>query len=233
MREMITSTVNKKIKDAYRLLKKKNRKEMGLFIIEGDHLVEEAIKAKVMVEVFTSNENKNGTLVAPHIIKKLTDAVSPQDIVAVCKKPEVKKLGNKVVALDMVQDPGNVGTIIRTALAFGFTDVVVRGSDVYSPKALRSSQGALFGINVIQTNDISAYFYGYQVIGAILDKDAKSYKEVKLEEKMILVLGNEGKGISKEVIEKLSDKVYIPINFESLNVASAGAILMNEYGKGE
>ena len=231
MREMITSTVNKKIKDAYRLLKKKHRKDMGLFIIEGDHLVEEATKAGIVQEVFTSNENKNGTLVAPHIIKKLTDSVSPQDIVAVCRIMEVKPLGKKVIALDVVQDPGNVGTIIRTARAFGFTDVIVHGSDIYSPKSLRSSQGSLFGINVIQTKDISEYFNGYQVIGALLDHNAKHYEKIELKEKFILVLGNEGKGISSGIISKLNEKVYIPINFESLNVASAGAILMNEYGK--
>jgi len=231
MREMITSINNPKVKEYTRLMKKKNRKEHGLFIVEGYNMVNEAKAAGLIVEVITSDEKSEGTLVAPFVLKKLTDAVTPQPIIAICKKPKTKELGKRVLALDNVQDPGNVGTLIRSARAFGFTDVVVHGAEVYSPKTLRSSQGAIFGINVTQTQDITKFFEDRQVIGAILGKDAKAYNKVKPEEEFVLVVGNEGNGISQEVQSKLTEKVYIPIDFESLNVASAGAILLNEYKK--
>lgn len=231
MREMITSINNQKIKEYSKLLKKKTRRELGMFIVEGYNMVSEALESNVVVEVLTSDEKQKGTLVAPFIIKKLTDAVTPQPIIAICKKPKDKQIGNRVLALDNVQDPGNVGTLIRTAKAFGFTDIVIKGADAYSPKTLRSSQGAIFGINIIQTQNIIPFFEDKQVIGALLDKDAKEYNKIKLQEDFVLVLGNEGNGISKEVINVLTDKVYIPIDFESLNVASAGAILLNEYKK--
>ena len=231
MKAMITSINNPKIKQYSKLLNKKYQKELGMFIVEGQHMVSEAKEANLIIEVLTSNKKYEGTLVAPFIIKKLTDTINPQPILAICKKPKIKNIGNRVLALDNVQDPGNVGTLIRTASAFGFSDVIIKGADAYSPKTLRSTQGAIFNINVIQTQDLISYFKNKQIIGAVLDKQAIKYSELKLKDEFILVLGNEGSGISNEVIAKLTDKVYIPINFESLNVASAGAILINEYKK--
>ncbi len=222
---------NKKIKDYKKLLQKKYRREFKLFLVEGDHLISEAKANGEVVDMMTMNPEKEGLILAPFIYKRLSETESPQDSIAVVKIPEPKEIGKRVLALDGVQDPGNVGTLIRTAVAFGFTDVIVKGADVYSAKAIRSSQGAIFKINVTQTKDISKFFEDKQVLGALLDKEASVYSDVKLKEEFILVLGNEGQGISEEVQEKLTDKVYIPIEFESLNVASAGAILLNEYKK--
>ncbi len=229
--EIISSMANKKIKDYKKLLKKKYRREFKLFLVEGINLVEEAKSKAEVVDILTMNPEKEGIILAPFIYKRLTETESPQDIMAVVKMPAPKELGKRVLALDGVQDPGNVGTLIRTAVAFGFTDVIVKGADMYSAKTIRSSQGAIFKINLIQTNDITKFFDGKQVIGAMLDKAAVSYHEVKKSDDFILVLGNEGQGISEEVQKSLTDKVYIPIEFESLNVASAGAILINEYKK--
>ena len=222
---------NKKIKDYKKLLQKKYRREFKLFLVEGDHLISEAKANGEVVDMMTMNPEKEGLILAPFIYKRLSETESPQDSIAVVKIPAPKEIGKRVLALDGVQDPGNVGTLIRTAVAFGFTDVIVKGADVYSAKAIRSSQGAIFKINVTQTKDISNFFEDKQVLGALLDKEASVYSDVKLKEEFILVLGNEGQGISEEVQEKLTDKVYIPIKFESLNVASAGAILLNEYKK--
>ncbi len=222
---------NKKIKDYKKLLQKKYRREFKLFLVEGDHLISEAKANGEVVDMMTMNPEKEGLILAPFIYKRLSETESPQDSIAVVKIPEPKEIGKRVLALDGVQDPGNVGTLIRTAVAFGFTDVIVKGADVYSAKAIRSSQGAIFKINVTQTKHISKFFEDKQVLGALLDKEASVYSDVKLKEEFILVLGNEGQGISEEVQEKLTDKVYIPIKFESLNVASAGAILLNEYKK--
>ena len=222
---------NQKIREYKKLLKKKNRREAGLFIVEGRNMVNEARERGDIVDVLTTNPDEKGVLVAPFVFKRLTETESPQDIIAVVKIPKLKAVGDRVLALNNVQDPGNVGTLIRTAAAFGYTDVIVQGADVYSAKALRSSQGAIFGINVIQTKDVSQFFDGRQVLGAMLDKEATSYDKVNLEEKFMIVLGNEGHGIDKEVQKKLTEKVYIPIEFESLNVASAGAILMSKFKK--
>ena len=229
---MIKSMSNPKIKEYSKLLKNKYIKKHKLFIVEGYHLVEEAKKAGIVEEIITTNQHVGGTMVESYIIKKLTSTKTPQEIVAICKCPEPKEISKKVLALDNIQDPGNLGTLIRTALAFGFTDVIVKGANVYSQKVLRSSQGAFFNINIIQTDDILNYFDNSKTkIGALLDKTAINYKDIEKEklEEFILVLGNEGNGISEEVQKKLDVRVYIPIKFESLNVAQAGAILINEY----
>ncbi len=228
---MITSLSNEKIKEAAKLLDKKYRDQSGTFLVEGFHLVEEAKAASLLVEVFTCDESTGGTLVSRDVIKKLSSTDSPQSIVGIVKKPQVKLLGNKVLVLENVQDPGNVGTLLRTAIAFGFNSVIVQGVDVFSPKVTRSSQGAIFRLNVIQTHEISTYFEGFSIVGAILDKKAIAYSELIVPDKMMLVLGNEGQGISEKTISLLDFKVYIPIAFESLNVAIAGGILMNEYQK--
>ncbi|WKX02677.1 TrmH family RNA methyltransferase [Candidatus Mycoplasma mahonii] len=228
---MITSMANPKIKQYQKLLKKKYRREYKLFIVEGFNMLEEAQKNAKVIDVITTNEKINGTLVAPFIFEKLTDSVSPQPVIGIVKMPKHNPLGKRVLVLNNVQDPGNVGTLIRSAKAFGFTDVIVQGVDVYSPKTLRSSQGAIFGINVIQTRDVVPFLSDYQVIGAMLDKDAQIYDDIKLQSKFILILGNESQGVEKKIQKFLTDKVYIPIDFESLNVASAGAILLNQYKK--
>lgn len=224
---MITSTQNTKIKDYAKLQVKKYRKILGQFLVEGFHLVEEAKKAGIVIETFATDE-KHGTLVSPEVISKLSSTETPQPIVAVCKKIEEKPLGNKVLVLNDIQDPGNVGTLIRTAAAFGWTDVVVQGVDIYSPKVIRSSQGAFFKINVVQTQNLDL-INDFPKVGALLDKDATTYTKYKASSKIALILGNEGNGIQQEVIDTLDHKVYIPIEFESLNVAQAGAILLNEY----
>lgn len=229
MREMITSSANPKIKDYAKLLQKKYRDDTGLFIVEGYHLVEEALKAKIVKEVLTCDEKFDGTLVSKEVIAKLSSTETPQDVVAICKKVTKELKGNRVLALDNIQDPGNVGTLIRTARAFSWDAVLVKGVDIYSPKVIRSSQGAFFSMNVIQTQDLTRSFKEYEVVGAMLDKEATVYSSYKAASKVMLVLGNEGNGISGEVAKLLDKKVYIPIDFESLNVAQAGAILLNEY----
>ncbi|MCK5807255.1 MAG: RNA methyltransferase [Mycoplasmataceae bacterium] len=229
---MITSLTNEKIKNVAKLHKKKFRDKENKFIVEGFHLVEEAKKLGLVLEIYTSLEdNLESTYVSQGVINKLSSTVSPQPILAVCRKPFNNTVGERILALDNIQDPGNVGTLIRSAKAFGFDTVVVNGVDVFNQKVIRSSQGAIFGINLIQSNDIIKDLTGIRKIGAILDKEAKTYDKLEINEPFALILGNEGNGITEEVISRLDDKIYIPIEFESLNVASAGAILMNEYKK--
>ena len=226
---MITSLQNEKIVQYAKLNKKKYRDKFSMFIVEGFHLVEEAKKNNLVIEVLTSDEQYEGTLVTQEIIKKISNTVTPQPIIAICQKIVERPLGDKVLALDNIQDPGNLGTLIRTARAFGWDSILVKGTDIYNPKVVRSTQGSLFEMNIIQTNDLTDFMGDYESIGALLDKDAKNYKEIQIKGKYMLILGNEGNGISEEVKNKLNEKVYIPIEFESLNVAQAGAILLNEY----
>lgn len=228
---MITAVNNPKIKELAKLQQKKYRDATGFFIVEGFHLVEEAQKAGIVKEVLTCLPSVEGTLVSVEVIEKLSSTETPQPIIAVCRKSQKEVKGNRILALDNIQDPGNVGTLIRTACAFGWDCVLVKGVDIYSPKVIRSSQGAFFSINVIQTQDLTRSFDEYEVVGALLDKEAITYSDFKAEEKVMLVLGNEANGISPEVTAKLDKKVYIPISFESLNVAQAGAILLNQYKK--
>lgn len=226
---MIDSVKNEKIKNYSKLLLKKYRDDTGLFIAEGYNLVNEAKKAGIVVEVF-SVEPDEGTHVSLRMIGKLSSTKTPQDIVAVCRKKEEKPIGNKVLFLNEIQDPGNVGTLIRTSRAFGWDTVIVQGVDVYNPKVVRSTQGAFFNMNVINSHEPLALIKDHFKVGAMLDKEAITYDDFKnTHEKMALILGNESKGIRPDVIEKLDAKVYIPIDFESLNVAQAGAILLNEY----
>ncbi|NQZ65929.1 MAG: RNA methyltransferase [Mycoplasmatales bacterium] len=226
---MIKSSNNKRIKEIAKLKNKKYRNKEKMFLVEGFHLIEEAKKKDLVIEIFTTDENIEGTLVSNEVIKKISSTETPQPVVALVKKIKTSSLGNKVLVLNNLQDPGNVGTLIRSAVAFDFSGVIVQGVDFYNSKCIRSSQGAIFQIPILQTNDIKNHFDDYQLIGSILDKNAKHYKDIKIKNKFMLILGNEGQGIEKEIIDLLDEKVYIPIKFESLNVASAGAILLNEY----
>lgn len=230
---MITSSANEKIKNAIKLLDKKFRDLNGLFIVEGLHLVQEAQQENLVQEIFSADESIRGTLVSRDIIKRLSTTETPQPVVAIVNKPQVsKELGNKVLVLDNVQDPGNVGTLLRTAVAFGYTSVIVKGADVFSPKVVRASQGAIFKINIIQLKSIEKEIFNNGiVIGAMVDENAKNYLEIpnSNDKPLFLVLGNEGNGISQEVQNMLNERVYIPIKFESLNVSAAGAILMSHF----
>ncbi|NQZ28947.1 MAG: RNA methyltransferase [Mycoplasmatales bacterium] len=229
MREIIKSLENSRVKQWARLLTKKGRMSSGLFLVEGHNIVNEATASGNVVEYITTDPQIEGILVSTTVMKKITGAVTPQSIVAVCKKPMERDLGNKVLVLRNVQDPGNVGTLIRTAKAFNFSDVIVQGADPFSDKSLRSSQGAIFKINLIHTKEAIDYLKEHKIIVSLLDQDAKTYNDIKLPEKFALVMGNEGQGIDQAMINEANIKVYIPIEFESLNVAIAGGILMNEY----
>ena len=229
MREMIKSLENSRVKQWARLLTKKGRMSSGLFLVEGHNIVNEATASGNVVEYITTDPQIEGILVSTAVMKKITGAVTPQSIVAVCRKPSERELGNKVLVLRNVQDPGNVGTLISTAKAFDFSDVIVQGADPFSDKSLRSSQGAIFKINLIHTKEALDYLSEHKIIASLLDKDAKTYDVIELPEKFALVMGNEGQGIDQAMIDKADIKVYIPIEFESLNVAIAGGILMNEY----
>ena len=234
---MITSSTNNTIKALMKLKKKKYRDETGYYLIEGEHLVGEALKAK-QVELLISTKAISGDLpvleVSDEIMAKLAFTKSPQSIMAKCiiKKEEKLIDGKRYLILDDLQDPGNIGTLIRTALAFSFDQVILsdRCVDLYNDKLLRSMQGANFHISCIygdlktiisklQANDVT-------VVGSALE-NGKDINKIDACKKMAFVIGNEGNGINKEILEKCDQIGYIPIKtIESLNAAVAGSIIM-------
>jgi TrmH family RNA methyltransferase len=224
----IESRKNQKIKD---LMNSKFLKENKLFKIEGFHAFEMAKDSGVLVSVFSTKEIKDfdgqQLIVSPSIMESISSAKSPQGIICVCKYTEEKPLtSSKVLLLDNVSNPGNLGTLLRTALAFGYNDVILRGGcSQYNEKVLQSTQGAIFELNIINRFD-KKLVQGYNIIATEI-KGSVDLSTISNPGKHVLVLGNEAHGVSKELLEIADTKVRINIqNIESLNVAVAGAIAM-------
>lgn len=232
MLEKITSKENKKIKDAAMLKDGKSDR----FLVEGYHLVEMALEANLAEAVFTTKEISCGVpqyLVTDAIIKKLASSVTPEGIVAVVRKKEPEAIKSRnVLFLDRVQDPGNVGTLLRTALAFGFKDILLTSgcAKIYSSKVIMSSQGAIFKLNIreeVSEKDLEDLKKkGYRIIGTSL-KGVDAPDVFKKSDKQCLVLGNEGKGVSPDILSVCDSQVRIEMeDIDSLNVGVAGGILM-------
>ena len=240
---IITSKANSVVKNAKKLHQKKYRK--SAYLIEGWHLFEEAVQAGVMIEKIFALENYRGQLaafpqtiwVSDDILLDLADSQTPQGIVAVVQKEEVGQAGlsqGKFLFLEDVQDPGNVGTIIRTADAAGFTGVIVsdKSADIYSLKTLRSMQGSHFHLPIYRMSSQrlleEAKEAAIPVLATTLSKDSVDYRELPPIENFVLVMGNEGQGISSLMAESADQLVHISMKgqAESLNVAVAAGILI-------
>ena len=227
---IITSLDNPKIKYLASLSKAKERKQEQKFIVEGKHLVDEAKKQNVLIEAYSIEEKEGYIQVSPSVMKKITNTNTLVSEIGLCKMLDKKELSNKLLLLDGVQDPGNMGALMRSAKAFGF-DTIVLGNgcvDIYNDKVIRSSQGAIFKLNFINAylpdfiKSLKEYsVYGTNVVHGI------SLENVKKSQKMAIVLGNEGNGISKEVFDVIEKNIYIPMDdTESLNVSVAAGIIM-------
>lgn len=236
----ITSLQNKKIKEWTSLHHKKDRDKTGLFLVEGEHLIEEALKADAVETIVTDTQCPFdfGQIfhVTPQIMKKLSENVSPVHLIAVCHQKARKPSGMKrVILLDGVQDPGNLGTLIRTALSFSFDCVYLSRDtcDVYNDKAIRSTQGALFHMPVIR-DDLSEIMKdlkqeGFLTIATSL-QESKTFAQIPPQEKMAFVFGNEGQGVTETIQKQADERLRIEMHgFESLNVAVAGGIVMYHY----
>lgn len=238
--ETITSLENKKVKEWASLHKKKNRDAFNRFLVEGEHLIEEALKAEVVDTIITDTtspfEFSNTIQVTPAIMHKLSENVSQVHLIAVCKKKEtVPHKLERVIILDGVQDPGNLGTLIRTAISFSFDCVYISNEtcDLYNDKAIRSTQGALFHIPVIRENTLDIVKQlqkdNFKVIATSLE-ESKTMHEIQPTDKMAFVFGNEGQGVSQPVQQQADERLRIEMHgFESLNVAVAGGIVMYHY----
>ena len=243
MRE-IKSVNNELIKEIAKLKDKKYRDKEKKFLVEGYHLIE---MAKDFLEIIFVSDKKDYEkikgvtyyLVSNEVIKKLSQTMNPQGIIGVCTKKEDEKVtSNNVLILDNVQDPGNVGTLIRSALAFNYKDIILSKDsvDIYNDKVIRSSQGALFKVNIIYRNLVDEIKElknnGYAVYGTSL-KNAKPMQQIVFKDKKAIVLGNEGAGVSNDVLNITNENIYLEMNKEidSLNVGVAGSIIMYELSK--
>ncbi len=240
---LITSLDNSKIKKYLKLKNKKYREELNLALVEGEHLVEEAIKSDLLVDLLVL-ENTNCqidfpyTIVTSTILKKLSDMDSPPNIIGVIKIQNNHTIvGNRVLLLDDVQDPGNLGTIIRSSVAFNVTDIVLSPSsvDLYNDKVVRASQGMIFKINIIRENLINVIEKlknkNYLILGTNV-KDGVDAGEI-IASKFALVVGNEGNGVKKEIQDMCDKNIYIEMNSscESLNVGVATSIILYELNR--
>ena len=240
---IITSKANSVVKNAKKLHQKKYRK--SAYLIEGWHLFEEAVQAGVTIEKIFALESYRDQLVAfpqtiwvsEEILLDLADTQTPQGIVAVIQKEEVGLPDlhqGKFLFLEDVQDPGNVGTMIRTADAAGFTGVIVsdKSADIYSLKTLRSMQGSHFHLPIYRMPLASfveeAKKSDLPILATTLSRESKDYRELSSLENFVLVMGNEGQGISPIMAESANQLVHIGMKgrAESLNVAVAAGILM-------
>ncbi len=241
--ERIVSRENKKVREWYSLRLKKRRDETGLFLIEGRHLIEEALKAGVVQTILYAEETcpfdfADTVPVSESVMEKLSANPSSASLIAVCRQTEKYPVhAERVLILDGIQDPGNLGTLIRTAVSFSFDAVYCSEAcaDLYNDKTIRSTQGALFHIPVLRRNledTVKALqAEGFFVAATALDSSVPM-KEIEACEKMAFILGNEGQGVRRELIEAADRSLRIEMNgFESLNVAVAGGIIMYHYRK--
>lgn len=237
----ITSVNNPLIKELIKLKQKKYRDKEKKFIVEGYNIIEEA-KDYITLIITSSKEDENilpnveHILVPKEIIGKLSETVTPQGIIGICNYVTSREnFEENVLVLDGLQDPGNIGTLIRTAICFDFNTIYITDNscDIYNEKVLRATQGGIFKVNIIRKNinDIidDLKKKGYYIVGTSL-KNGIPLNDINFKNLNAIILGNEGNGVSKETIERSNINAYIPINtsMESLNVAIAGGIIMNK-----
>jgi TrmH family RNA methyltransferase len=252
----IVSVQNPRVKVWAGLLEKKGRSEQQCYLLEGVHLVKEALLSDVPMETILYSlergipaelapwkDDCRWVAVSEPVLAKCSSTKTPQAVVAVAQMvaPFADSLLSAplVLVADGVQDPGNIGTMIRSAVAVG-VDAVILGAgcaDLYAPKTVRATMGALFQVPVLQVTQTSELVHllqqvrasGTRVLVAALDGGATMY-EVNWRERTWLVVGNEGSGVSPEIAAEASQNVYIPMSgqTESLNVAMAATVLLYE-----
>lgn len=241
---VITSVENDKIKNLCKLEKKKHRDMTKTYLVEGEHLVIEALKANVLDEIFVLEGSNfsfdvKTTEVSFEVMKKLSSMDTPINIIGLCHKNSNNEiLGNRVVLLDELQDPGNLGTIIRSSLAFNIDTIILSENtvDLYNPKVLRATQGMHFHINIISMPSYDAVTKlkenNYLVLGTNVE-NGYDVRDIDKIDKFCLVMGNEGNGVRKEIQDMCDKNLYIKTNskVESLNVGVACSILLYELGR--
>ncbi len=238
---MIESLSNEKIKYYTKLNDKKYRKIEKLFIAPGIHLVEEALKRGIVKEILLLSGEDNiydvkTTYVTKEILKKVSNLDSPPKVLAICNMLPSKEVCGNVIILDDINDPGNLGTIIRSAVAFNYDTIIASSNtvDLYNLKTIRSSEGMIFNVNYITSSLPDAIKElkdkGYTIYGTNVSGGSKINTENK---NHALIIGSEASGM-KDELKSLCDKLlYIKMNplCESLNAGVSASILMYELTK--
>ena len=233
-----TSTSNEKIKNIKKLQNKKYRDQENLFIVEGEHLVKEAFSLS-RLELLIVEENYDididipKMIVSSRVMKYLSELETPTHYLGVVKKNNNNFIGKRIIALDGVQDAGILGFIIRSSVAFNFDTILLSKDcvDTYNSKVLRATQGMILKVNIIRCDlcEVLSKLDNYKIYGTSV-VNGKNIKDVKEKNNIVVVMGNEGTGVTNEVQELCNDFIYIPMNknCESLNVAVASSIIMHE-----
>lgn len=242
---IITSKTNSHIKEIVKLKEKKYRDLTDSFIVEGEHLVEEALKVGLVSEIIAISGASyppfsNCIEVSEDVMQKISSLDSVPKVIAICHKKPPREIGSRVLALEDIQDPGNLGTIIRSAVAFGIDTIILSNNtvDPYNPKVVRSTQGMLFHINILTANlydeIVGLKEKKYKIMGTRVEGGSDVCK-VSVPSQYVLIIGNEGHGMSKEIGQLCDDYLYIKMNskVESLNASIAASILLYELSRRE
>lgn len=252
----ITSKDNKIIKNISKLItKSKYRKEQGLFVVEGIRLCTDAVRSNANIDTFICTEealnkypeavellkvhSKNSYIVTPNIFSILSDTKTPQGVICVVKaldnKPQFDKINNKYVLLQNMQDPSNLGAVLRSADALGFCGVILSKDccDILSPKVCRASMGAVFRVPFMICDDECNFVKDFNKFGksyAAVVRNGTSITEFTYKGNSLICIGNEGNGLTDDLVSACSYSVTIPMkgNAESLNAAAAAGIIMWE-----
>lgn len=254
--QRISSKDNSLIKRLKKLKEKKYRDEYGEYVIEGIKLIKEAVQENADIKhIVVCDGCDNSEMIESHlkyemarldfiyvpenIFKMISAVESPQGILAVIGKPNKEGISldeDIILALDDIQDPGNLGTILRTADSVGLKQILIsKGTaDIYNPKVVRSTMGAIFRVKVIECEDLKQTLKNlqekeYKVVCTSL-KAKKSIYQIEYKKK-IIVIGNEANGVSKEIQNLADEKVIIPMlgKTESLNASVATGVILYEY----
>lgn len=233
----IESVSNKEVKELSKLHKKKERDQVQKFLVEGEHLVKEAYQAGVLEHLYALEKYVlpvETTICSQAVLNKLSMQKSDAKLIGLCRKQTHDCLPSScILLLNEVQDPGNVGTLIRSARSFGFQTIYLSQgcADPTNEKAIQASQGAIFQVEIKEVDPIEQIAKlkaeGYKVYGTALQSYSQFLHETTFSKKICFVLGNEGAGLPQEIIECCSTCIKIDMAcFESLNVAIAGSICM-------
>ena len=255
--QVITSKDNELVKHIRKLKDKKYRDESNEYIIEGTNLIEEAVKEKAKIKKVIICENTTKTYELPtnirleiakyeciyiseKIFNLITQVTNPQGIMAIVEKTtkedEIDYTQDLIVMLDDIQDPGNLGTILRTIDSIGLKQIIVskETADAFNPKVVRSTMGAIFRIKIIESENLidtikNIKKHHFKLIVTSLQTDNTIY-DINYNKK-IIVIGNEGNGVSKEIQDMADEKIKIPMlgKTESLNASVATGIVLYEY----
>lgn len=253
----ITSKDNQKVKDLIKLRNdSKERSSKSLFYVEGERIVndtpavlidslyvKQSVKDKYIKLINRINTEKTYIL-SDEVYDKVKDTVNSQGIIAIVKDNILTKLDineiskfNKILILDHIQDPGNLGTILRVAEATSFNFIIISDDtcDIYNPKVIRSTMSSIFRISIYKSNNLvkdieDVKRIGFKTYASTLSDNSNEYNKIKYGDKTALIMGNEGSGISNDVCKVADYNIRIPMagEIESLNVSIATAILCYE-----